>query len=317
MIKGESKRWKTLGIAGMCMLFALDSCCLLSAEEPNPAATVSQFLEEVTKEEYQEAAPPPAAPKLRWDFSQAEVVHTYTFKHERRGASAMEWPSEPGTTSTMSEESSVKGTLLVKSQGSGTAEMVLKDVVVSTKMFMREPEPETWEQEQQRPPIAVQGVNEDGSGPFWTNSMALFLRMPLPSRQIEIGESIDEPAELRFNAMSSVFRVTGHSRITLSRFVRIDDRTCAQLDVDTDISQLEVPEELEGEYRLSARGKSVFYFDITKRIFVSGTSALLMELSIDAPRSHLGTPDEAAPAMPERSSRTKTIDTLVRVTLEE
>lgn len=64
------------------------------------------------------------------------------------------------------QEMGAKGVLLIKSQGDKTAELVLKDMIMSIKMDMGEGYPTTMEQ--QVPPFVVQGMKEDGSGSFGT-----------------------------------------------------------------------------------------------------------------------------------------------------
>ena len=147
--------------------------------------------------------------------------------------------------------------------------------------------------------------------------MLLKMLFPLPSKPIKIGESVDVPAQIPFNAMGSLLQVTGHSRITLTQFVKIGGRTCAQLDVDIDISQIEVPTELKGEYKCSSRGASIFFFDIDSRSFVSGTIALIMQFSINTEMPQVKISGDNVPDMPRRSKMSMMSDNLIRVKLKE
>jgi hypothetical protein len=210
-----------------------------------------------------------------------------------------------------------KGLLLIKSQGDSTAELVLKDIKTSMKMDVGEDEPKTMEQKM--PPLVVQGMKEDGSGSFGNSSQDMLLKMlfPLPPKPTKVGESVDVPAQMPFNAMGSILQVTGRSRITLNRYVKIGDRPCAQLDVDTDISKIKVPTELKGEYKCSTKGKSVFYFDIANRTFVSGTIAMIMQFSIDAPTPQMNIPGEDTSDIPKRSKMSMVSDNLIKVKLKE
>ena len=217
----------------------------------------------------------------------------------------------------MTQELSANGLLLVKSKGDSTAELVLKDVKVRMKLAMDEDDPKTMQQ--QLPPVVVQGMKEDGSGPFGNSSQDMLLKMlfPLPSRPIKVGESVDVPAQMPFNVMASSLQVTGRSRITLTQYVKLGDRTCAQLDVDTIISELDVPTELEGEHECSAKGTSVFYFDVASRSFVSGTIAFIMQFSVDAPMPQMHMPGEDAPDIPKRMKISTVGDNLIKVKLKE
>jgi len=166
----------------------------------------------LNKENFKKADPPSAAPEFRWDFSTTDVVHTYSYEQEVRSKTDM-GRSSGG----MGQEMSAKGSLLIKSQGDRTAEFVLKDMKMSMKMDMGEDEPKTMEQ--QMPPFVVQGMKEDGSGSFGNTSQDMLLKMlfPLPPKSLKVGESVDVPAQMPFNAMGSVLNVTGQSRITLTQ----------------------------------------------------------------------------------------------------
>jgi hypothetical protein len=288
--------------AAIAVFVATSLCSTFCRAETNTSATASQFVKEVGKENFKKAEPPSAAPVFLLDFSKDKVVHTYSYQQEVR------------IKTDMGQEMSAKGLLLIKSQGDSTAELVLKDMKISMKS---EDEPKTMEQ--QMPPFAVQGMKEDGSGSFGNSSQDMVLKMlfPLPPKPIKVGESVDVPAQMPFDAMGSVLNATGRSRITLTQYVTIDGRTCAQLDVDTDISKLEVPSELKGEYRCSTKGTSVFYFDVADRSFVSGTIALIMQFSIDAPMPQMNIPGEDTSDMPKRSKMSMGSDNLIKVKLKK
>jgi hypothetical protein len=134
---------------------------------------------------------------------------------------------------------------------------------------------------------------------------------------MEVGESVDIPAQMPFNAMGSLLYAKGFSRITLTRYVKIGERTCAQLDVDIDISNLEVPSDLKGEYKCWNKGKSVFYFDVDDRIFVSGTIAMLVQFSVDAPAPEIKVSGENMSDAPKRAKMSMASDSLIRVELKE
>ena len=286
------------------------------AAETNTPAKASQFKEEVGKEKHKKVDPPSAAPILRWDFSKTNIVHTYAFEQEVLSKANMgqSFGGKPGG---MGQEMSAKGLLLIKSQGDNTAEFVLKDMKMSMKMDIGEDRPKTMEQ--QMPPFVVQGMKEDGSGSFGNSSQDMLLKMlfPLPLKELKVGESVDVPEQMPFNAMGSMLQVTGRSRITLTQYVKIGNRTCAQLDVDTDISRVKVPEELKGEYEYSTKGTSMFYFDVANRSFVSGTIALLTQFSIDAPMPQMNIPGEDTSDMPKRSKMSMVSDNLIKVKLKE
>ncbi len=286
------------------------------AAEPDVATQKSQFENQVGIEKYKKTAPPAKAPVFRWDFSKANAVHIYDYEQKVQSKTDM-GQSFDGKSGGMGQEMSAKGVLLVKSQGDKTAELVLKDMKMSMKMDMGDQGPKTMEQNM--PPFVIQGMKEDGSGSFGNSSMDMLLKMlfPLPSKSIKVGEFVDVPAQMPFNAMGSMLQVTGRSRITLTQYVKIGDRTCAQLDVKTTISTLKVPTELKGEYKCSTKGKSVFYFDTADRSFISGTISMIMQFSIDAPMPKMKVSGRHAPDMPKRSKMSMVSDNLIKVKLKE
>jgi hypothetical protein len=307
------KRYGTLCIV---ILSAMSLCFTSCTAEPDTSEEAPEFAKEVTKEKYKETNQPSEPPVFRWDFSKADVAHTYSYEQEVRSRTDM-GSSFGGKSGDMGQEMSAKGILLIKSQGDSTADMVLKDIKMSMKIDMGEDGPKTMEQKM--PPFVVQGMKEDGSGSFGSSYQDMLLKMLflLPLKPLKVGESVDVPAQMPFNAMGSMLQVNGRSRITLTRYVKIGKRTCAQLDVDTDISKLKVPSELKGEYKCSTKGTSVFYFDVANRSFVSGIIALTMQFSIDAPMPQMKVSGEDAPDMPKKSKMSMTSDNLIRVKLKE
>jgi hypothetical protein len=303
-------------IVAISVLIVTRLCITSCRAEANTSTTESQFAKEVGNENFMKSKPPPAAPIFRWDFSNPKVVHTYSYEQEARSKTET-GRSFGGKSGAMGQEMSAKGLLLIKSQGDSTADLVLKDMKMSMKVDVGNDEPKTLEQ--QMPPLVVQGMKEDGSGSFGNSSQDMLLKMlfPLPSQSLKVGESVDVPAQMQFNAMGSMLNVTGKSRITLTQYVEIDGRSCAQLDVDTDISKLKEPTELKGEYKCSTKGTSVFYFDIADRFFVSGTIALIMQFSIDAPMPQMNIPGEDTSDMPKRSKMSMVSDNLIKVKLKK
>ncbi|MCK5708522.1 MAG: hypothetical protein KAI43_12810 [Candidatus Aureabacteria bacterium] len=277
-----------------------------------------QLINEIKEEMYSDAEAPEGEPVFLWDFSKKNV-YGYDFEQMTKNSMDMgeggKLNSKPGE---MDQTMSAKGDLFIKSQGDGTADLVLKDLKASMKMNMgNNQEPRTMEQAM--PPFVAQGIKEDGTGPFGNSSQDLFLKMlfPLPTKTLRLGESIDIPAQMPFNAMGSMLMVKGRSKITLKRYVKIGKRTCAELNVDIDISDLNVPSDLEGEYKCSTKGTSVFYFDTESRCFISGYTAMVMQFSVDAPMPKMNISGEKESNMPKRTKMSMISDNLIKVKLKE
>jgi len=299
------------------MLFALALSIPSFAEDQSTSNKgESRYLKELNKNDYREVEAPKTAPIFRWDFSKKNVQ---AYSYEQEVINKTEISTEAGNEMGDPEQSmSAKGSLLIKSQADGTAELILKDMKASMRIsFNKTDDPKTMEQEM--PPFVVQGMKEDGTGPFGDSSQDMLLKLifPLPSKTLKIGESVDVPAQMPFNAMGSQLQVKGHSRIKLTRYVLIGNHTCAQFNVDIDISDLKVPSEFEGEYLCSTKGSAVFFFDISSRAFVSGSTALLTQFSIDAPMPKMNIQVEAPPNIPARSKIAMKSDNYIHVSLQE
>lgn len=285
-----------------------------SSPKPNVEGS-STFLNELRKQVYSEVGSPSKTTVFRWNFSDNKDIHKYIFEQKVHSESDMGGPFESKTRKT-GQEMAIKGALFIKSQGDGTAEFVLKDAKMNMTMDTGSDNgPKTMEQEM--PPMVLQGMKENGLESSCNSPQDMLLKtiFPLPSRDLKVGESVDIPAQMPFNAMGSLLQVNGYSRITLTRYVKIDGRTCAEFDVDIDISDLNIPAELKGEYKCSTKGSSLFYFDIDNRRFVSGVTALLMSFSIDAPMPKMNVQGEKAPDAPERAKMSMANDNLIRVSL--
>lgn len=301
------------------LIFALLAFVLpitANAGEQNTSKVESRYLNELNTNDYREVKLPKTVPIFRWDFSKKNV-QTYSYEQEVDNATEMGANIGDGL-SDPEQRMSAKGSLLIKSQADGTAELVLKDLKMIMQVSVsKQDDPKVIEQEM--PPFAVQGMKEDGTGPFGDSSQDMLLRLifPLPTKALKVGEYVDVPAQMPFNAMGSQLQAKGRSRITLTKYVLIGNHTCAQFNVDIDISDLKVPSELEGKYLCTTKGSAVFFFDINSRSFVSGSTALLTQFSIDAPMPRMNIQGEATPDMPARMKMSMKSDNLIRVTLQE
>jgi hypothetical protein len=277
-------------LLGLAMLMPTIACNKSSS---------SQFLKDIPKDQYAAVEGPAEAQTFRWDFSGSELL-TYTYSQEIRNHSEM-------MSETMDQSMSSSARLKVQAHGDGSADVVMEVL----KMEMDG----TAAPASEFPSMTVTGMTEDGACPPSGDGEDLFIKLlfPLPDGPMAVGDSADVPAEMPFNAMDANVPVTGRSRLTLTRYVDIDGRTCAQFDVDIDISQLTMPADFEGSADCFATGKSVLYFDIERRRFVSGVMAVVLQFEIDSPLPE-GMP-EGIPDMPDRIEMAMTSDNLIRFSL--
>ncbi|NQT92763.1 MAG: hypothetical protein HQ559_08380, partial [Lentisphaerae bacterium] len=277
--------WYCAAVVGGLLLA---SACI-AADEEAAAVDKSRFLVDVrqvleqTKKNYKDAKAPALAPMFRWDFSN-KTVHEYSYQQE----TFAEHDFGMGGRERTGQKMSAAGKLRMKGQGDGTADFVMMDMKATMEMgFDEDGNHEITEQS--IPAVVMQGMKEDGSGALGNPQQDMLLRLlfPLPPKPLKVGGAGDIPVTMPFNAMGSLLQVKGRSRVTLARYVKIGTRTCAQFNVDIDISELKVPEELEGEYKCFNKGAAVLFFDVKEKRFVSGIIANLMKTGIDAPMPNM------------------------------
>ncbi len=249
---------------------------------------------------------------LQWDFSDNRVYrYDYEQKVVARFAGDLPHDSSKGE----SVGTSSKGTLFVKGQADRTARLVLQDVE-TTMEIESEKEGQPTTMAYTAPLFVLQGMKEDGTLKTRDARQEMFVKLlfPLPPKALKVGESLNVASELPFDAMGSRLMATGRLRISLTDYVRIGRRTCAQLETDIDISRVDVPPELQGKYACFARGASVTYFDIEDRCFVSGRLALLIGFDIEAPAPGMQVAGEEVAEQPGRMRMSAESDNLIVVT---
>jgi len=318
---------KAVVIAGMLMLLlcGCDSkAATVTAGGDSPASpaqdpaagpsgpTQSRFLVEIGKQKFPEAKPREEALPIRFDFSGTKV---YAFDYSQQVEVLSQMNGRTKDAGGMKQKMDAKGVLLLKSKGDKTGTLVLKDMQMRMGVAAKNADPERT-REMKSPPMAIPKVTEDGGmeGGALNAQPLLKLLFPMPPKPLKPGESTLVPVSIPFNAMGSPLTVQGTSKVTHSGYVLIDGKVCARLDIEIDVSQLEVPKELDGKYSCSTKGGSVYYYDLESAEFVSGETAVLMKMSIDSKRPGFNTPDQEKPShLPKTVQMAMDSDTLIRL----
>jgi hypothetical protein len=292
-------------VACLALLLAAAPAC---SKKKISVPAQSEFLGELSDTSYPRAEAPGGAQTFAWDFSKQQVF-AYAFDQQVKNEADMGMPIK-GAPKHTKQTLSGQGNLLVKSGGIRTATLVLDDLQVRMTADMGQG-PKTMQQK--APPTTIQGMKEDGSAATGDSSQAMLIRLlfPLPSRPVKVGESAEAPIEMSFNASGKTLPVKGRSRTTLAGYVRIGERTCARFDSEIKISELDVPSGMPGEYRCEAKGRSVSFFDVKARCFVSGAVALLMHMEMDMKMPRMKGMD-----LPDRMRMEMVTDNLIRVKLK-
>jgi hypothetical protein len=104
---------------------------------------------------------------------------------------------------------------------------------------------------------------------------------PLPSEDLKEGEKDKVAMQMPFNANGSRLYAKGFNTLEFSGFEKICDRECVVLSGIIDISEMDVPEELTGEYKNSTTGKATYYFDLEDKIYVGADINMTMDVLMD------------------------------------
>lgn len=222
----------------------------------------SRFLEAIGKSSYQttETAGPA---DVRFDFSDSKV-YAYDYTQIIDAASVFE-----GAHSPIKQGVSGSGILLIRSNGDRTGTLVLQDFVTTIRSGIDESTassaPST---------LVVSTVKEDGSVPGSSAHPLLSILFPIPSRSLSKGESAKVTFQVPFysSTTGTVHYVAVNSTITLTRFVLVDGRRCAELDVDFESGAT------SGGVKLDCvvRGKGIYYYDMVSMDFVYGENATIV-----------------------------------------
>ena len=274
----------------------------------------SSYIDQIDTENFPFTLPPEKQQLVRWDFSGTKV-YPYDFSQTTAVMNQMSDMFTNGSGKIHRQTMNGKGNLSLKSEQNNSARFVLENLTIDLE-FKRADSDDTENRQMQAPPMVVQGMKEDGSMEMGNSSQELLFKtlFPIPPTPLKIGESAIVPANMPFNAMGSLLHVTGFSEIKLVEYVEISGKTCAKLETDIDISELNVPAEMKGEYICQMKGKSVFYFNVEDRHFISGKVALLMSMRVVAPTPKMNFPkSQTREKQPEKIKMAMDSDNLLSV----
>ncbi|MBI1192174.1 MAG: hypothetical protein GC205_03220 [Bacteroidetes bacterium] len=225
---------------------------------------------------------------MRWDFAEAS---TRSYQFEQRSASysvmAMMMPDGTPMADTSQYKTVSTADLRVISAGGGSANMTLEGMLMRAYQY----DPQTGvlldSMTEEMDPITVENLKETGK-PDSTdeqNQQLFDYLFPLPVDQLSVGETEERGLEVPFNTLGSVLPVGGTVKTTFTEITQHQNRTCARLDTELLLDQVDLPQDMPGEYLFKRSGTSTFYFDLEKREFVSGevsiTSTVIMDAGIE------------------------------------
>ncbi len=141
------------------------------------------------------------------------------------------------------------------------------------------------------PPMVLQDLKPDGSieGPS-DSEILLRLIMPLPLEEINEGESNKVPIKFPINANGSRLFTKGFNTLEFTGYETYLGRKCAVLKGVINVSDLNVPEEVKGEYKCSITGTATYYFDVKHHLYVGAevNTETMVLMDIDEENGELG-----------------------------
>lgn len=248
----------------------------------NPVPAVPVYMARLADDHFPDIPPPSEFSDLKWNFS-AGADYNYVYRQTILNKIQMPEFMDQGNQE-YSPEMTLQGDLTVRSRGDGSADLFIRNLSVTGEMASPyDPSPLYFEQ--QYAGYVIQGMNEWGMLPHAGNSYeeSMNLNFALPDRPVRKNQAVDFPARIYFNVTGSRLIVTGTNRVTLVGYKQVGPYRCAKIKSDFEISTVDIPPELEGEYAISLQGSSICYFDIDNQCYVCGHVARKTDFHVDAP----------------------------------
>ena len=139
------------------------------------------------------------------------------------------------------------------------------------------------------PPSVIHGMKPNGSFESNSHNVIFDLIFPLPHKNLSIGESDKIPLQMPYNAGGTELFVKGFNTIEYVGNEMLNSKDCAVLKGKIDISNLEIPEELDGIYKGEAIGNATYYFDLKNRCFAEVDLQIDIKILIDTEASAIDT----------------------------
>lgn len=210
---------------------------------------------------------PTSAPSFEWDFDNPKKF-IYSFQQTVEAENIM--GQTPIHSSIIAN-----GLLTVKVKENQLADVSLTKTKGAMVYYKEDGSPRDT-LHQQFPTIVVQDMQSNGQFKSFSKDNPFDVLFPLPLENLQEGETYQLPMKIPFNANGSPLQVEGFNTLTFIGYQMIEGRNCAVLEGIVQIDQLEVPEELEGEYASSTTGRGLHYFDVENHYYVGTDLELTM-----------------------------------------
>lgn len=209
-----------------------------------------------------------------WDFSKPKtLVYSYTQNIEFQNQMAQ-------TGESIKSGIIGSGLLKVRVKENLKANLSITDLQIQMIQYNREGEP-TDTSYDTAPDMVVPNMSANGDFVVENTELVFDVIFPLPSISLTIGAEEIKDMMIPFNARGSVLPVNGKRKLKFQGFETIQERNCAVLKADINISELQIPDELKMKINFLSKGEGIYYFDLQDQIFIGCDINLGMNVEID------------------------------------
>lgn len=212
--------------------------------------------------------------QFEWDFSeQKKYVYSYT----QTSISENKMGKDRSIDKNKMEGI---GFLNVRIKENNLSDISLTDIKMKITMFNEDSTPKDTNS-QELPPVVAQDMKPDGSFESSNGNILFDYLFPLPNKKLEKGDFAEIPMQMPFNANGSMLSVKGQNTLNFVDYKELKGRNCAVLKGEIDISKLDTPRELKGNYQCTTTGNATYYFDLDNGCFVESDINMDIHIVMD------------------------------------
>ncbi|WP_027418194.1 hypothetical protein [Crocinitomix catalasitica] len=133
----------------------------------------------------------------------------------------------------------------------------------------------------QAPLQLITNMQEDGLFHRDAEDNMFKMILPLPNEVLDQGDKAEIPLDMPFNANGTRLISEGFNTLEFIGIEQFESRECAVLKGTIDVSEMEIPTQLKGDYKNSTIGEATYYFDLNERIYVGADINITIEMLMD------------------------------------
>ena len=209
---------------------------------------------------------------FEWDFDQPKKF-TYSFKQTLEAENKMGKDLDP-----MNYSMQANGWITVQVKDNQLANVSLKNAKAA--MVYQNPDGSPKDTlHQPLPAVVIQNMQPNGQFKDAPKENPFDILFPLPLEELKEGATYALPMKMPFNANGSPLYIEGFNTLTFTGYKEVAGINCAVLEGIIQVDQLDIPEEIEGEYASSMMGKGFYYFDTQNHYYVGADVQATIQMS--------------------------------------